>query len=203
MFVLRRRTTALPSFYKNKVAGQQISFQSITSGRWHLFEFAASTAPTDRTARGIISDGPVANSIVLQLPFAYFVGLKHLQMYQVDAATGALTRVLRKTDYPAAGAVNAGALVYAALGAGAVTFEERSSNSVFIYNTFAGDIFMIGYGHTSAPASLGKKVLVENQADNIAIEMQGAGDGIVFVTPDGRRARLTVHSGMGTRVEEI
>lgn len=204
MFIIRRRSTALPSFYKNKVAGQQISFQSSMAGRLYIFEFAATTETVDRTARGITEPVPaVANAIDVTLPFTYFVGMSQLQLYSVDPATGAMTRLLRQSDFPASGALNAGALVYANLGAGAVTFDETSSTGIRIYNTFPGDIFAVGFGHTAAPASLGKKVTVENQADNIAIELEGAGDGIVLVTPDGRRVRFSVHNGLGPRVEQL
>lgn len=204
MFVVRRRNTTLPSFFKNKVAGQQILFQSALSGRAYIFENAASTAPVDRAARGITDPSPpIADTIDVRLPFTYFVGLKHVQLWLIDTTTGALTRCVRQSDYPAAGATNAGALVNTSLSTTAVMFDELSSNQIRIYNTNPGDVFMVGFGHTAAPASLGRKLTVENQADNIGLELQGAGDGIVMVTPDGRRVRLSVHNGLGPRIEQL
>jgi len=204
MFVVRRRGTTLPSFYKNKVAGQQIKFQSETAGRAYIFEYAAATEPVDRAARGITEPSPpITDTIDVRLPFTYFVGLKQVQLWSVDIATGAMTRLVRRSDYPASGALDAGALVYADLGVNAVTFDELSSNQIRIYNTFPGDVFMVGHGHTAAPASLGRKVTVEDQADNIGLELQGAGDGIVLVTPDGRRVRFSVHNGLGARIEQL
>lgn len=204
MFVLRRRGTTLPSFYKNKVAGQQIGFQSNTAGQLYIFEYAAAVNTADRSARGIEDPNPpIANTIDVTLPFTYFVGLKQLQLFTIDAATGVMTRRLRNSDYPAAGALNAGALVYTSLGVNAVTFDEMNSSKIRIYNAFPTDIFAVGYGHTAAPASLNRKLTVDNQADNIAIELKGPGDGLVLVTPDGRRVRLSVHDGLGTRVEQL
>lgn len=204
MFVRKRDGTPLPSFYKSNVAGDQIRFQSDVSGRIYIFEFASAANPVDRAARGITDPvPPIANTIDVALPFVYFVGLKQIQLWKVDPATGVCTRLLRRSDYPTPGAVNAGALVYASLGVGAVTFDELSSNQIRIYNAFPGDIFMVGYGHTAAPASLGQKIFIENQADQIALEMGGPGDGLVFRTPNGKRVRLSIHDGNGTRVDEI
>lgn len=199
MFVIRRDQTALPSFYKSPVQGDEVQFIAAQTGRFYVFENTAD--PVDRAARGITV--PAVNTIDVQLPFTYFVGLRQLTLGVIDFATGEITQLVRRTDYPADGPVGAGFLVNTALAPNAVTFDEISSAGVRIYNTFAGDIFIAGYQHTSAPANLAEKVTIANQADNVAIDIQGPGDGILFRTPAGKLVRLYIHDGLGTAVDLV
>jgi len=193
-FVIKRKGTTGRSFYRDRSNAEQLQFVSATSGDAHVFENTAVSA--DQVARGITV--PAANTIDVRLPFAYFLGLKQLEVYLFDFSTGKLAQILRKADYPPVGP-----LVDTALGGAARTFDELSSRDVRIYNTSPGDIFWAGFGHTAAPATLREKILVANQADNIAMELEGAGDGIVLRSPDGERHRILVNNGGNVSTEQL
>jgi len=193
-FVIQRKGTAGRSFYRDRSNVEQLQFVSATSGDAHVFENTAVVA--DQTARGISVVG--ATTIDVRLPFAYFLGLKQLGVYLFDFSTGELVPLLRRADYPPVGP-----LVDTALGGAARTYDELSSRDVRIYNTTPGDIFWVGFVHTAAPATLREKILVANQADNIGMEFEGAGDGLVFKSPDGERHRLLINNGGNVSTEKL
>ena len=198
-FTRRRESTQLPSYYKERTAAEQVRFLSAQSGDSYIFEMTNNAG--DQTARGITiptGGGIPANTIDVVLPFNYFVGLLHLQVWAIDVSTGVMNPIIRRTEYPATGTT-----VATVLDPNSVGFDEVRSNQVRIYNAFAGDIFRVGFNHTAAPAELGEKTIIKNQPDNIGLELQGAGDGIVLATPDGRRVRLSVNSGLTVSVEEL
>jgi len=198
-FARKREGTQLPSFYKERTAAEQIRFLSAQSGDSYIFEMTNS--PGDQTTRGIsipTGGGIPANTIDVELPFNFFVGLRHIQVWAVNASSGVLEPIIRRTEYPGVGTT-----VATVLDPNSVGFDEVRSNQVRIYNAFAGDIFRVGFNHTAAPAELGEKTIIKNQPDNIGLELQGEGDGIVLVTPDGRRVRLSVNSGLTLSVEEL
>lgn len=198
-FTRRRESTQLPSYYKERTAAEQVRFLSAQSGDSYIFEMTNNVG--DQAARGIsipTGAGIPANTIDVEIPFNYFVGLRHLQVWAIDTSTGVMSPITRRTEYPATGTT-----VATALDPNSVGFDEVRSDQVRIYNAFAGDIFRVGFNHTAAPAELGEKTIIKNQPDNIGLELQGKGDGIVLVTPDGRRVRLSVNSGLTLSVEEL
>jgi len=198
-FVIKREGATLQSYYKERTNAEQVRFLSAQSGDAYIFEMTNVVA--DRTARGItipVGAGIPANTIDVALPFNYFVGLKHIQVWAIDLSSGVMSPLLRKSEYPGVGTT-----VDTVLDPNAVSFDEVRSNQVRIYNAFAGDVFRVGFNHTAAPAELGEKQIIKNQPDNIAIELQGEGDGIVLVTPAGRRVRVTVNDGLTLSVEEL
>lgn len=198
-FVRRREGTQLPSYFKDRTNAEQVRFVSAQSGDSYIFEMTNNVS--DQIARGIsipVGAGIPANTIDVELPFNYFVGLRHIQVWAVDVSTGVISPIIRRSEYPGVGST-----VATPLDPNSVGFDEVRSNQVRIYNAFAGDIFRIGFNHTAAPAELGEKQIVKNQPDNIGLELQGEGDGIVLVTPDGRRVRVSVNSGLTLSVEEL
>lgn len=198
-FVIKRASAPLPSYYKERTNAEQVRFLSAQSGDAYIFEMTNNA--TDQAARGITmptGGGIPADTIDVVLPFNYFVGLKHIQIWAIDVSTGVMTPVLRKSEYPGLGTT-----VDTILDPNAVVFDEIRSDQVRIYKAFAGDIFRVAFNHTSAPAELGEKQIIKNQPDNIGIELQGSGDGIVLVTPAGRRVRLTVNDGLTLSTEEL
>ena len=197
-FTLKRRQTNLPSFYRSRTNAEQLQFISAAAGDAYIFENTADAA--ERTFRGITASG--VNQIDLLLPFNYFLGLKHINVGIIDPNGATVTPLLRKLDYPVAGA-GAGFYVGTALGGAAQSFDEISSEEIRIYNTVPGDIFMVWFGHTAAPATLRKRVTVDNDAENIAVELLGSGDGIVMRSPDGSRHRLVVNNGGNIGTERI
>lgn len=197
-FIVKRRQTALPSFYRDRTNAEQVRFISATAGDSYIFENTADAA--ERTYRGITASG--VNQIDVLLPFNFFLGLKHINLYLIDPATGSMTKILRKLDYPQAGA-GAGFYVGTALGGAALTFDEISSKEIRIYNTFAGDVFEVGFGHTAAPATLRNRVTIDNDSENIAMELLGNGDGLVMRSPDGARHRVVVNNGGNVGTERL
>lgn len=198
-FVVKREGATLPSYFKERTNAEQVRFLSAQSGDSFIFEMTG--VPADRLARGITiptGGGIPTDTIDVELPFDYFVGLKHIQVWAINLSTGRMEPLVRRSEYPSVGTT-----VDTILDPNAVLFDEVRSNQVRIYKAFSGDVFRVGFNHTAAPAELGEKQIINNQPDNIAIELEGEGDGIVFVTPSGRRVRLTVNDGLGVSVEEL
>jgi len=198
-FVIKRDSAPLQSFYKERTNAEQVRFLSAQSGDDYIIEMTS--VPADQSARGITiptGGGIPANTIDLELPFNYFVGLKHIQVWEINLSTGDQIPLLRKSEYPGVGTT-----VDTVLDPNAKAFDEVRSNQVRIYNAFVGETFRVGFNHTAAPAELGDKQIIKNQPDNIAIELEGEGDGIVLVTPAGRRVKLTVNDGLGVSIEEL
>lgn len=198
-FVIRRESSSLPSYYKERTNAEQVRFLSAQSGDAYIFEMTAILAAQQARGITIPSGGGVpANTIDVELPFNYFVGLKHIQVWFLNVSTGVMEPLIRRSEYPSVGST-----VDTPLDPNSRGFDELRSDQVRIYNAFAGDIFRVGFNHTAAPAELGEKQIIKNQPDNIGIELEGEGDGIVLVTPDGRRVRLAVNSGLTLSVEEL
>lgn len=197
-FVLKRRQTNLPTFYRDRTNAEQQRFISASAGDSYIFENTADAA--ERTFRGITASG--VNQIDVLLPFNFFLGLKHINVWLLDPVTGSMTKLIRRLDYPQAGA-GAGFYVGTALGGAAVTFDEISSQEVRIYNTFAGDVFKVGFDHTAAPATLHQRVTIDNDSENIGLEMLGSGDGLVLRSPDGARHRLVINNGGNVGTERL
>jgi hypothetical protein len=198
-FVVKRESAPLQSYYKERTNAEQVRFLSAQSGDAYIFEMSAVVAV--RAARGITiptGAGIPANTIDVELPFNYFVGLKNIQVWSINVSTGVMSPIIRKSEYPGLGTT-----VDTVLDPNAVSFDEVRSDQVRIYNAFAGDIFRVGFNHTAAPAELGEKQIIKNQPDNIGLELEGDGDGIVLKTPAGRRVRLTVNDGLTLSVEEL
>ena len=192
--VIKRSGTTRRSFFRDRLNTEQLQFVSAISGDAHVIENTAVAA--DQVTRGITI--PAADTIDVRLPFAYFLGLKQIEVLLLDPSTGDLAEILRRADYPPVGP-----LIDTALDGAARTFDELSSRDVRIYNTAVGDVFWIGFSHTAAPATLREKVLIANQADNIGLELEGAGDGFVLRSPDNERHRVLVNNGGNISTERL
>jgi len=198
-FVRKREQSQLPSYFKQRTNAEQVRFLSAQSGDTYIFEMTNN--PTDQAARGIsIPTGPgiPPNTIDVALPFHFFVGLKHLKVWKLNTSSGELTEIIRRREYP-----GVGSSVATVLDPNSAGFDEVRSNQVRVYNAFAGDVYRVGFNHTAAPAMLGEKQVIKNQPDNIGLELEGEGDGIVLVTPSGQRVRLYVNSGLTLSVEKL
>jgi hypothetical protein len=72
-------------------------------------------------------------------------------------------------------------------------YEERTSNSVRIYgadkddSTYQTGLYLFSVPHTSIPASVRNKVIVQDQGDNEAAEFRGFGDGFAMRAPNGSK----------------
>ena len=102
-----------------------------------------------------------------------------------------------------------------------VYYEEVSSSRVILHNIgklqpqpfFNGDPALPGPGanntllfsvpHTAAPATNTNRLIVDNQGDNVAVELLGAGDGIMFTTRTGKKILLRPDDGEGIIVSEL
>jgi hypothetical protein len=67
---------------------------------------------------------------------------------------------------------------------------------VRVYHVTTSDIVMFRVPHTSTPAETSNKVIVLRQGDQVAVEMLGEGDGILFVAPNGRRGLLRMDNNL-------
>lgn len=72
-------------------------------------------------------------------------------------------------------------------------YEEQTSSSVRIYGadkdsaTYQTGMYLFSVPHTSIPAAVRNKVIVQDQGDNEAAEFRGFGDGFAMRAPNGSK----------------
>lgn len=72
-------------------------------------------------------------------------------------------------------------------------YEELTSSSIRIYGadsqaaTYQTGMYLFSVPHTSIPASVRNKVIVQDQGDNEAAEFRGFGDGFAMRAPNGSK----------------
>ena len=78
-----------------------------------------------------------------------------------------------------------------------VTYEEVDSVTVRIIFSTAADIsfsnnFMFIIPHTATPSSARERIVVKDQGDNVSMELEGYGDGVLMRSPNGVKWLLRV-----------
>jgi len=132
------------------------------------------------------------------LDFNYLMGVKQLEVTVVDPVTGemvaipslasintALTR--SGANFPSTFDPSETALLY---------FDEVDTDVVRVYHVNSSQIIRFRVPHTSTPAETSQKVIVLRQGDQVAVEMLGEGDGVLFVAPNGRRGLLRMDNNL-------
>ena len=110
--------------------------------------------------------------------FQYQVKKNQLNVYSIDPTTWECKKLLDKDLLWAAPTTQ-------------VYYEEINSHVIKIYNVpNIGSKFLVEVPHTASPGLFTSKVIVSPQGDKIFIESQGAGDKILWVTPNGNRYLL-------------
>ena len=112
--------------------------------------------------------------------FQYQVKKNQLNVYLLDSTTWECKKLLDK-DLLWAGAIPSSNRYY----------EEINSHTIKIYNVYAaGERYLVEVTHTASPGLFTAKVVVTPQGDKVFLEAQGAGDKILWVTPNGNRYLL-------------
>lgn len=171
MIVVPTKGASRLSFQRVKTAGDAQRFAAATSG----FQAMLSATATDDT---------------YVLPFPYLVGDSQLMVYVLES--GAARQLPNKTLVDAeelAGNISAGEKT-AILDAG--HFVEVDSVTVDVNDILGTDVIWFAIPHTSVPGLSTNRIIVDGQADRVAIRLLGAGDGLEYTTPDGQKGRLFV-----------
>jgi len=157
--------------------------------------------------------------VTIELPFAFLLNQNQLEVYweMTDrlvspVAYQGFARLITRELAEQLDTFDPNADVY---------YEEVDSSQIRVYNIgslsprpfFNNDPSQIGPGssnaflcsvpHTSIPATRENRVVVENQGDNTAVELLGAGDGIVFTSVSGRRFLVRPDDGGTITTTEI
>ena len=145
---------------------------------------------------GVLAWG--ADYVDVTIQFNYLMGVKQLEVGVVNAVTGkieaipclatineALTR--SGASFPSSFDPSNAALLY---------FDEVDTDVVRVYHVSSSDIIRFRVPHTSTPAETSQKVIVLRQGDQVAVEMLGEGDGVLFVAPNGRRGLLRMDNNL-------
>jgi len=185
---------AIPGFYqKIPTEGDLHRFASAETGKAQ-FVCMADTSGRVETGTGYFD---------VELSFRYLMGVKQLQVYKVDPVTGEAelipnaqvvteSRNREGSNFPSSFNLTSGSFLY---------FEEISTDVVRVYHVGASDIILFAVPHTATPASHSNKLIILNQGDNIGIEMLGVGDGIMLISPSGRRGLLRLTDSLQLNVQ--
>ncbi len=131
-------------------------------------------------------------SYLVSLGFSYLVGANQLMvladpLIDVGATTATGFSFVPNDDLAGADTVTN------------CTFEEVDATTVrlkFSTSTVASNCssmyFLFMIPHTATPAVSREKLLVKDQGDNVAIELEGFGDGVLMTSPNGAKWLLRV-----------
>jgi len=142
------------------------------------------------SATNVVDEGS-GNYLVTLDTFSYLVGINQLQV-SLRKVTGGINHWLRILDRDTTIQDPSFLAVPSYL-----HYEEVSSTQVRIvtYSTSLSEnlfSFLFEIPHTSVPAELREKVVVQDQGDNIAFEGLGNGDGILLRSVGGRKVLAQV-----------
>lgn len=157
----------LSGFYrKTETEGAASRFQSQEAGSQEVFEL------TDLEAES-------ATSYLIRLSNTYIVG------------TSQLLVALRFENEPGYHLLPPRELDITGL-----SYEEVDSSTVRIYGSLGGanefTHAMVIIPHTATPAVNREKIVVRDQGDNTAIELEGHGDGVMVHSPNGSKWLIRV-----------
>lgn len=157
----------LSGFYKKvDTEGAASRFQSQESGHQEVFELADLESES-------------ATSYLIHLDTTYIVGAKQLIVgLRFDSQLGYLLLPMRELDTTG------------------LSYEEVDASTVRIYGVLGGandfTHAMVIIPHTATPAVNREKVVVRDQGDNTAIELEGHGDGVLVRSPNGSKWLIRV-----------
>lgn len=146
-----------------------------------------------------LSGSPAGSTIhTLTLDFEFLVGRKQVMVALVPAAGGPLQWLPNQDeiedaqedpDWPGGLALTDSAMRY---------FSESTPSTVKVYNLGASPAVTavrVFVPHTALPATLRDRVSIRSQSDNVAMRLEGAGDGLLFTAPSGAVFLLRVDDG--------
>ena len=135
-------------------------------------------------------------SLTFTLPFSFLLKQNQLEVLHLPTAGEGFVRLLDEDTYNANGDLDANTDVY---------YQEIDSTTVTIFNpaSLTGDLFLFSVPFTSLPADLRERLTVKNQGDNIALEMLGAGDGILMTSRQGKRFLIQIDEGGNLSRKEL
>ena len=134
----------------------------------------------------------------VRIQFNYLMGVKQLEVDVVDPVTGSMVAIpslatindaLTRTGaaFPASFDPALPALLY---------FDEIDTDVVRVYHVNSTQVIRFRVPHTSTPAETSQKLIVLRQGDQVAVELLGEGDGMLFVSPNGRRGLLRMDNNL-------
>lgn len=158
---------------------------------------------------GTLSDGNT--SVVFDLPFSFLLKQNQLEVFWelndssvLPVAFLGWSRLLTKEEATSMPGFDETVTVY---------YEELTASKVEVFNIgnlaprpfFGNDpnsggpgtdnTFLFSVPHTAKPAVAQDRVIIRNQGDNVGVELQGAGDGILLVSRLGKKFLLQIDEG--------
>lgn len=135
-------------------------------------------------------------TLTFTLPFSFLLKQNQLEVLHLPQGGEGFVRLLDEDTYSADEILAANDDVY---------YQEIDSTTVRIFNpaSLTGDLFLFNVPFTSLPADLRERVTVKNQGDNIALEMLGAGDGILMTSRQGKRFLIQIDEGGNLSRKEL
>lgn len=173
------------NFYeKQSTEGAASNFTSEAPGQRVLIRRADAVEDTE------------TSSLTFTLPFSFLLRQNQLEVLHLPATGEGFVRLLDETTYLQDPTFDASTAVY---------YQENDSTSVTIFNpgNLTGDLFLFNVPFTSLPADLRDRLTVKNQGDNIALEMLGAGDGILMTSRQGKRFLIQIDEGGNLSRKEL
>ena len=169
--------TPLPNFFQKVTTDGDVDrFTGAASGSREVILFNAPSSV-------ILDEGNDDYIITLATP--YLVGAKQLMVFH--SYQGGQPTALFTTEE----------ITDNSLPTTLYSFQEDTSYTVRIHaegiTRTADHRFLFLIPHTSAPISVREKIIVRNQGDNRAIELEGDGDGILMKSPNGARFLIRVN----------
>jgi len=182
-FVSKRKigTQTLSGFYTSvKTEGDASRFIGAETGYREIIH------KNDSTPDG----APSSLSLLFTLSFNYLVGSEQLVVLAKPGHSLNTFGVAGYVLIPKEGSEPTGSVSL-------VTYEEVNSTTVRVKFSSsqirdAATDFMFMVPHTATPAVSREKLLVKDQGDNIAVEMEGDGDGVLLKSPSGLKWLLRV-----------
>lgn len=137
-----------------------------------------------------------AGILTFTLPFSFLLKQNQLEVLHLPNGGEGFVRLLDEDTYSADEILDANNNVY---------YQEIDSTTVRIFNSanLTGDLFLFNVPFTSLPADLRDRLTVKNQGDNIALEMLGAGDGILMTSRQGKRFLIQIDEGGNLSRKEL
>lgn len=157
-----------------------------------------SEAPGERVLlrRSDAVEDTETGTLTFTLPFSFLLKQNQLEVLHLPTAGEGFVRLLDEDTYLQDPQFNSNSEPY---------YQEIDSTTVRIFNSasLTGERFLFNVPFTSLPADLRERVTVKNQGDNIALEMLGAGDGILMTSRQGKRFLIQIDEGGNLSRKEL
>lgn len=190
-------------FYRVSSEGDASRFYGAETGKSQIVSIYSTTTTTSgvpQVSRGVDSSGVYTD---FTIDFNYIVSAKQLQVYVGEYVSGNLAPT--KITFSRIPSIEERLSMIGMQKSGGATptyfvdtdfpafYEELTAGSVRVYGadnqsaSYQTGLYMFSIPHTSIPADVRNKIIVQDQGDNEAAEFRGFGDGFAMRAPNGSK----------------